>query len=328
MAMAFSLQAAGTDSGVIITNKVTATYSNASSGGTIYNKTNTVINTVQPVFGLSGFSTTTTNFPSPGATVTFAFAVTNKGNGPVVVNLQNLFSRTNDLIHNGTWAQAFYTNSTLSGVTVTELALAEDASRVFYLALTAPGGAQDGAAVTNKFGTVLTNANSPLSPISFYTSWNGTSLFGGFASLTNNIAVAIVRAPKLILTKTSMVTNSASFMALVVAGHERDTVPGSTIIYSITWTNAGSGQLFGLTLNDAHPADVDYVADSVVYGDAGQLPASGANYASLASVLDGAGPVGVFGLTRVVNAGAVVVQYANPITANASGTVMYKVIVK
>jgi uncharacterized repeat protein (TIGR01451 family) len=48
-------------------------------------------------------------------------------------------------------------------------------------------------------------------------------------------------------------------------------IPGATVQYCITATNAGPGTATGLALTDAIPANTTYVANSIVYGTAGTL---------------------------------------------------------
>jgi len=330
-----ALYATGTPSGTDIINSVSAVFSN--SGATKFTNAAATTNTVLTVYGIQSATTVGTQFLQPGQTVSFTFKVSNSGNSSVLVNLVTIFSRTNDtVVHNGPWTYAFYTNASGTGGTITEFPLAEDASRIFYLRITAPVGAADGAAITNKYGTILTNSDSPLNPISPYTGMDGSTIFGGYQTLTNNIAIAIIQAPVLILSKTSDVTNSPSYLALVKAGHKKDVVPGSMIIYSISWTNAGSGQIFGLTLTDPVPSDVNYVPGSIRYGTDMRLTASPQNYALInANVLadngsstPGPSDYSIRGDYNVTNPSAVNIRYLNPIPGNKSGTVMYKVIVK
>lgn len=314
-------RAFGTDAGTQIINQVTALFSN--TAGTRYTNRAARTNTVQVVYGIRGLVYNQTNFVSPGQQVWFEFTVTNRGNSSVTVNLARVFWRTNDLAHNGIWSYQFV-RSADPNTPITWYMLAEDASETFRLVLTAPAAAEDLAAITNRYGAYLTNKDGPMAQISFYTGLNAL-IFGGWGGLTNNLAVAIVQAPRLQLAKSAVVSNSESFRALAKPGQENALVPGSEIVYSITWTNAGSGQLFGLTLTDPFPANVDYVANSVRWGEGARLPASLANYWSLTAIADGDGPAGTYGIKRIVNPTAVEIRYQNTIPGYAAGTVMYRV---
>jgi len=324
--LAIGAFANGTATSTGITNTVQAIYSN--SGSTKYTNFATNGEVVQTIFGLNGQVTISTQNVAPGADVSFAISVTNKGNSTIVLGLTNVYMNTNNVAQGGAWSVDFYTNATKAGGALSTFTLAEDADQAFYLVVTAPAAGNDGASITNRFGSYITNNYaSAFSSLASYTGMDGSSVFGGSDWLTNNIAIAVIQAPNLQIAKASFVTNSASYLALAQAGHENDLVPGSMIIYSITWTNAGSGQLLGLSLHDVFDANVTYVANSIVWTEGSRLAPSSANYAAATPQADGAGPAGAFGINNTVGA-ALDITYDNPIPGNSSGTVMYKVTVK
>lgn len=316
----------GTATGTGVTNTVVAKYSN--SGSTKYTNFATNGEVVKTIFGLNSQVAIVTQNVAPGADVSFAISVTNKGNGSIVLGLTNVYMQTNNVAQGGAWAVDFYTNATKAGGALSTFPLAEDADQSFYLVVTAPAAGIDGASITNRFGSYITNNYATaFSSLGSYTGMDGSTLFGGSDWLTNNVAIAVIQAPNLQIAKASFITNSASYLALAQAGHENDLVPGSAIIYSITWTNAGSGQLLGLSLHDAFDANVTYVVGSIKWTEGSRLAPTTANYASASNQADNSGPNGAFGINNTVGA-ALDITYDNAIPGNSSGTVMYKVTVK
>jgi len=328
------LWAKGSASGTAIINTATATYSN--SGTTKFTNRAAKTNTVGTIYGLQSATVSSQKTVAPGSSVSFAISLSNAGNATVGIALTNVRWRTNGYVQNGSWSFNFYTNAGMAGGAYKFLNLAEDAKQNVYLVVTAPSGGLDGAAITNKHGSLLTTAYGAVySSLAGYTGMDLTTLFGGFDWLTNNIAIAVVSAPNLVLAKSSVVSNSASYLALVTAGNERNVVPGSLIVYSITWTNAGSGQLLGLKLRDPIDANFQYVANSIVFTNGVKLSATGANYLSANTAGhqiadDGSFTAGVanFSLTGSTNASTINVDFGTAIPGNSRGTVMYKVIVK
>jgi hypothetical protein len=245
--------------------------------------------------------------------------------------LTNLRFNTN-FFSGGIWDFGFYTNSTKSGGLVNNFTLGEDAFKIFFLVVTAPANGIDGASLTNRFGSKISNNYSSMyiRPITTYSGFNGF-IYGGNDFLTNNLSIAIIQAPNLSLSKGSYVSNSPSFLALAQVGHEKDLVPGSMIIYNINWTNKGSGNLYGLSFNDQIKTSyVSYLTNSISYSN-GFLTA--ASNVSMSKPLKDDGSVtnkfaGNFGITARTNMGQVIVSFLSNIPGNSRGTIFYKVIVK
>ncbi|GEM_PF-5416503 len=336
-----ALHASGTAAGVGVTNTVTAIYSNL--GNTPYSNKAYETNTVNAIYGLkSDYSNYAVKYVAPGAGTTFMMSVTNRGNTSVVIALSNYRIAT---VGTHSWYYNFYTNVSTSGGAFKSFTLAEDDFQTFYLYMRADAAAVDGESSTNIWGSQISNAGvynsvyGALSGLTAYTSMNGTTIFGGRDFITNGIAIAIVQAPSIVISKRSEVTNSASFMALAAGAHWKDVVPGSEIVYVITWTNAGSGFVKHLSFSDPINTTVfDFVSGSLAYTNDVKITSdyfiSYKTAFDAGKVLadDGSTPIKSlaknYGLTGSANSGSVVFSYSSNIPGSAKGTLMYKVRVK
>lgn len=334
-----ALMANGTAAGTAITNTVNVSYSNL--GNTAYTTAASETNTVQAIFGISAaFSNTVSKFVQPGSATTFAITVTNKGNTATTVVLSNYRIATGGA---SSWFQNFYTNVATNGGAVKTLSLAEDETRTFYLYVRADAAAVDGHSRTNVWGTAILNKGVyntvyNASPLSYYVGMDTTTRFGGRDNITNYIAIAVVQAPNIIVSKRSDVTNSATFLALVAAADAKRVVPGSELVFAITWTNAGSGTVKSLKFTDLIKADYEYVTGSMTYDNtqrvtSGYFTAYQNNVTATRTLADnGSVTAGAaspnFGLNGSYGASTVTFEYTQPVTGNTKGTLMYKVRVR
>jgi len=312
-----------TPAGTTITNTVTASYSNAL--GTTWAATDTITTNVLEIYGLSATLTNTTNaYTAPNTTVNFVGRIQNEGNTSAVVYFTNLLEAYGGGASG--WTITFLNDSMNNATSMT---LGEDSARYFYLQVQVPVTASFGQSLTNQFAAIFTNSTR-FSTLSSYTGWNGTN-YGGSAQSESRLAIVIVQAPVITLAKYSYVTNTPDYLSL--GGNTYDVVPGSAIIYAITFTNSGNTSAYGLTISDPLSPDVVYVSSSMKYEEgslAVNLPQDYNN--ATFSLGDGAADdgVGAYSVEGDPNGGSGPVQFkfANAIPAGGRGTVYFKVYVK
>ncbi len=259
-----SLMANGTKAGGGITNAVVVAYSNA--GDQPYNASAFATNRpVQAVLGLSGFvSNMCKKFVAPGSSITYSVIITNKGNTNSTIALTNYLVKSNTL--GGIFTFNFYTNVNTNGGRIKYLNLAEDQSHILFLYVSVSGLATNNSILSNIWGTHISNvATSMINPLQTYLGMDGLTTFGGRDFYTNSWAYTVVQAPVLNIEKRSSVTNSSSYKLLTAVANWKKVVPGSQIVYVITWTNAGSGLVKRLNFTDPVKSAQRYVPNSMVF---------------------------------------------------------------
>lgn len=339
-----SLMANGTAAGSGITNGVTASFSNA--GNAPYTTSAFVTNQpVQAIFGLKGQISNYSPKPvNPGSFVTYSVIITNKGNTNITIALTNIGVRSNASA--GIWTYNFYTNALTNGGRVKYVNLAEEQAKTLFLYVFASALATNGTYITNMWGTHISNNYQVglFTTLKAYTNLNGI-VYGGRDFYTNSIAFTFVQAPVIRIEKRSDVTNSASYRALTGAANWKKLVPGSMIVYVITWTNAGSGVAQRLNFSDPiKSATMTYVPNSMVftnglriknnyfqaYTNAGSVATRRLADNGTVTRIGAQNYNGITGSTNTV-AGSLNVKFrytGATVPANSAGTLMYKVFVK
>ncbi|GEM_PF-6260634 len=238
-------------------------------GGNISTSNTYVTNIVDEMWGVTARYTNDNDSISGGVSTTNVINITNYGNSTTTFTLQmySVTSNTTD-----PWTYQFYDSAyTPQSVTV-NFSLAPAASTKYYLIVTAPSTANDGEFI--QFSNYLTIQDTPANAI-VYTGDN-TSNYGGSLSIgahygagkagvTNAIDAThyweiTITGAEMQLTKTASVANNTSG-----ATWGTTLVPGSTITYSIYYTNLAAGNANGVYIRDTIPANTTYVAGSMRY---------------------------------------------------------------
>lgn len=311
-----------TPAGSIITNEVTASYSNAV--GNNYSATSTVTTNVYEIYGISTTFTNSTNaYTAPTNQVDFKCTVLNEGNTSQIVFFTNLLEKYGNGA--GPWTIQFL-NDGLNNAT--SMTLGEDQERTFWMRVSVPAAALFGQTMTNDIAAYFTNTGR-FSTITGYTGMNSTN-YGGLAQSDSRLSIIIIQAPVIDLTKLTYVSNSPSYLAL--GGGLRDVVPGSEITYAIQFTNSGNIAALGLTISDTLPADAVYVTSTMAYRDNAQTDASPTSYAAALPLTDGPinDALGAFSIEgdETAVADTIIFTFGNPIASGDRGTVYFKVYIK
>ena len=216
-----------------IANQATATYIDA--GNTARSVTsNTVVTTVQQVASFTLTTDGQAKFAAPGAQVVYPHTLTNTGNGADTFNLSvvNTASGSTTSLSN----LAIYPDATGSGVPSSNTpitstgALPAGGVFKFVVAGTVPGSA---TSAQTAVVTLTASGTATATPATAQTNTDTTTV-------TNNAVVSVTKS-----------INSSSGAA--------GTGPYT---YTLTYTNTGNATATGLTLTDAIPAGVTYVAGS------------------------------------------------------------------
>jgi uncharacterized repeat protein (TIGR01451 family) len=234
--------AAGTPAGTAITNKATATYTDANNNAYAPVESNTVSVTVSQVAGVTITPATGSQNGSPGGKIYFARQITNTGNGTDTFNLTagglpagytyTIYKDTNG---DGILQPSEEVAGNILGASVT---LNADQTQYAIAVVTAPAGAAAGSTATLNL-----TATSALTPAT---------------SATTAMIVTIQAA---------VITFSKS--ATPVAPK-----PGETVTYTITWNNSGTAPGYMVVLTDAIPANTTYKTASMTYGGAARTDAA------------------------------------------------------
>ncbi|MEE9934856.1 MAG: DUF11 domain-containing protein, partial [Deltaproteobacteria bacterium] len=273
--------AAGTPAGTAITNKATATYTDANNNTYAPVESNTVSVTVSQVAGITISPATGSQNGSPGGKIYFARQITNTGNGTDTFNLTagglpagytyTIYKDTNG---DGILQPSEEVAGNILGASVT---LNADQTQYAIAVVTAPAGAAAGSTATLNL-----TATSALTPAT---------------SATTAMIVTIQAA---------VITFSKS--ATPVAPK-----PGETVTYTITWNNSGTAPGYMVVLTDAIPTNTTYKTASMTYGGAARTDAADGDNADYNVTNPGkitvaigtvaAGGSGTFSFQVTVNAG-------------------------
>ena len=251
-----------------IGNQASATYTDASaiSRTSTSNTVNTIVQQVASFTLTSAHSVSA----APGAPLAFSHQITNTGNGSDTFNLD--ISATGGSVPGDLSSATFYIDANCNGIAdngtaITSLGpIAAGSSSCFIAASTVSGGAanNDTASFTVRAATTLAGSS--------------------FAPQTNVDSVTVTANAVITVLKSISVPSGA---------------PGTTVTYTLTYTNSGNNTATHVVLADVIPAGMTYVAGS------GRWSVSGATALDDATGGDPAGIAYDFNVTT-----------ANTVTAN------------
>jgi uncharacterized repeat protein (TIGR01451 family) len=189
----------------------------------------------------------------PGASVDYAYQVTNIGNGSDTYGLAAEITASSG----GTWTAELY-NAAGTDTIDTTGPLAEDATFNFILRVTAPAGAGEGDTCT-----VEVTITGSTSDGGSYTGDNGNT-YGGDDTLTDTTLTTCTAA--LVRLEMSVAVSEPGGTDVNTNGSTTDPVPGATITYTIVYDNEGTSpaESFVLTqlLSAVAGGGVTYVSGS------------------------------------------------------------------
>lgn len=239
--------AAGTPAGTTITNKATATYTDANNNTYAPVESNTVSVTVSQVAGVTTSPATVSQNGSPGGKTYFSGQIVNSGNGTDTFNLTaaGLPAGYTYAIYKDTNGDGILQPSEEVAGNMLGASVSLDADQVQYAiaVITAPAGAAAGSTASLNF-----TATSVLTPA---------------VSSTSTMTVTIQAA---VITFSKSATPAAP-------------KPGETVTYSITWNNSGTAPGYLVVLTDAIPAETTYKTGSMTYSGAARTDAADADNA-------------------------------------------------
>jgi uncharacterized repeat protein (TIGR01451 family) len=227
---------------------------------------------------------------APGGNAQFQFVVYNAGNAAAslaITNEQVRFSGgavwTNQLIwdvnRNGAFDIAV--DRVFDGTNA--MAVGEDSTNYIVQRLVAKGSAPDRAALTNDF--FVTNRLGP----SVYQDYFGYDPKYGTAAghyagpqWYGHVVSVYIGGPDLRGAKFVSISNTASYRS-VTGVAPTDFVPGTMLVYAISFTNRGSGELKRLRIWESIPANTVYMTNSMRRG------AVGSTYVTATTLKDGVG---------------------------------------
>ncbi len=222
-------QAATPPAGSSIGNQASATYTDSSaiSRTSTSNTVNTIVQQVASFTLTSAHSVSA----APGSPLAFSHQITNTGNGSDTFNLD--ISATGGSVPGDLSAASFYIDANCNGIadngtTITSLGpIAAGSSSCFIAASTVSGGAanNDTASFTVRAATQL----------------------GGFADQTNVDSVTVTANAVITVLKSISVPSG---------------IPGTTVTYTLTYTNSGNNAATHVVLADIIPSGMTYVAGS------------------------------------------------------------------
>jgi uncharacterized repeat protein (TIGR01451 family) len=236
MLLSVTAFAAGTLAGTVISNKATATYTDANNNTYTPVESNTVTVTVSQVAGVVTSPATSNQNGSPDGNTFFNGQIINTGNGTDTFNLSaaGLPSGYTYVIYKDTNGDGILQSSEAVlgnrlGATIT---LNADQAQYAIAVITSPVDAASGSTATLTF-----TATSTFSP--------GTSS-----------------------SSTMTITNLAAVISFSKSTVPTNPKPGDTVTYTITWNNTGTAAGYNTLLTDEIPANTTYKTGSMTYGGA------------------------------------------------------------
>ncbi len=216
-----------TPAGTSISNQATVNYNNANGVAQSAVNSNTVTTTVTQVYGVTVVPGTDAKPGVDGTSVIYTVTVYNNGNGP------DTFALTSNNTNTASWTPSsvqFSTQSNGSGATntLTTGSVNQNASTTVYMVVSIPAGAPSGT-------TEVTNAVATCK--------------GGAGASDTDIATTTANADNL---STSTKTASTATPSI-----------GVPFTYTIAVPNTGNIAATGVTVTDALPAGVTYVAGTI-----------------------------------------------------------------
>jgi uncharacterized repeat protein (TIGR01451 family)/fimbrial isopeptide formation D2 family protein len=236
MLLSVTAFAAGTLAGTVISNKATATYTDANNNTYTPVESNTVTVTVSQVAGVVTSPATSNQNGSPDGNTFFNGQIINTGNGTDTFNLSaaGLPSGYTYVIYKDTNGDGILQSSEAVlgnrlGATIT---LNADQAQYAIAVITSPVDAASGSTATLTF-----TATSTFSP--------GTSS-----------------------SSTMTITNLAAVISFSKSTVPTNPKPGDTVTYTITWNNTGTAAGYLAVLSDGIPTNTTYKTGSMTYGGA------------------------------------------------------------
>jgi uncharacterized repeat protein (TIGR01451 family) len=242
LAFAGTAFAAGTPAGTAITNKATATYTDANNNVYTPVESNTVTVTVSQVAGVATTPATSSQNGSPGGKTYFSGQIVNTGNGTDTFNMS-------------------------------AAGLPAGYSYVIYKDTNGDGVLQPTEEVpANQLGASVTlNADQIQYAIAVITAPVG-AVAGDTATLTFTAASTLT--PATTSTSTMTLTIQAAVIAFTKSATPASPKPGDTVTYTINWVNSGSAPGYVTVMTDTIPANTTYKTGSLTYGGAARTDAS------------------------------------------------------
>jgi uncharacterized repeat protein (TIGR01451 family) len=212
---------------------------------------------------------------SAGEVRQFPFVVYNAGNTNARLAVTNLWwthltgagNWTNQLIwdqnRNGTYDIG--TDRVFDGTN--SMQVAEDATNAVLFRVVAKSSAVDGNTltnflfVTNKWGAGVYQAYTGYNPRYGF----GAQTYGG-PQVWRHKASVVITGPDIRVVKWVSVSNTGTYRAVPGVNGNVDVVPGTMLVYAISFTNKGSGEAKRLRFADLIPTNCVYVTNSMRYG--------------------------------------------------------------
>ena len=248
----------------------------------VYNATATTVtgSTTQTVRGVFGFATSsfteqTAQSAAAGATATYDFAVQYTGNATDTMSVDVGVQAFGGSAGTATaWSVAaeqvgvgFVNFTTSGGATASQAGdtaplsgIAPDATATVRLHNKIAGDAAD--ASNSSYSVTLRTTNYPGAP---YYGYNGT-LYAGATTwarqLDGGVVITTVNGVQIDATKTFAVAAPAAYVT--AGGGAADAVPGSSLNYTLTFSNSGAQAANTVVILDILPADTTYAAGSIM----------------------------------------------------------------
>lgn len=239
--------AVGTPAGTNITNKATATYTDANSNVYTPVDSNVVTVTVSQVAGLTITPTSSTQNAAPAGSLNYAMSITNTGNGSDTFNVA--------------------TSGLPAGYTVT-----------VYKDTNGDGILQPGEAVAgNTLGSSVTLAADQVQRVIAVVTVPAGAASGSTAPL--NLTATSTLTPATTATATATTTIQAAVVSFTKTASPATPKPGDVVTYTISWSNGGTAPAYLAVLTDPIPANTTYKAASITYNGAVRTDVSDADNA-------------------------------------------------
>jgi len=231
-----SAQAVGTPAGTVISNKATATFTDANSNIYTPVDSNVVTTTVSQVAGVTETPLSSNLNGSPNGTTSFSLAITNTGNGS-------------------------------DTIAVASSGLPAGWTSVLYLDTNGDGILQPSEAVAgNILGATVTLAADQVQRIIAVITAPLVAASGTTATL--NVTATSGFTPSQTVTATATTTIQAAVLSVTKSVSPTNPKPGDTVTYTIHWSNTGTASAFVTLVNDPIPANTTYKPGSITYNGA------------------------------------------------------------